>query len=48
MAKKNKVNFRMFKAIAELRGRGVAAGDEYRELIGLPQRGDSAPANARE
>jgi 3-keto-5-aminohexanoate cleavage enzyme len=42
----NADHFRMFKAIAELMGRSVATGDEYRELIGLPRRGRSGPANA--
>jgi 3-keto-5-aminohexanoate cleavage enzyme len=35
----NADHFRTFKAIAELIGREVATGDEYRELIGLPRKG---------
>ncbi len=35
----NAAHFSKFKAIAELMGREVATGDEYRELIGLPVRG---------
>ena len=42
----NADHFRMFKSIAELMGREVATGDEYRRLVGVPTRGDSAPANA--
>ena len=33
----NADHFRSFKAIAELMGRQVATGNEYRELIGLPR-----------
>lgn len=46
LIRSNADHFRMFKSIAELMGREAATGDEYRELIGLPRRGDSAPANA--
>jgi len=41
----NADHFRMFKSIAELMGRQVATGDEYRELIGLSRHGSTAPVN---
>jgi 3-keto-5-aminohexanoate cleavage enzyme len=37
LIKSNVDHFRRFKTIAELMGREVATGDEYRELIGLPR-----------
>ncbi len=42
MIKSNVEHFKMFKAIAELMGRRVATGDEYRELIGLGRVGSAS------
>lgn len=37
MIQNNAEHYKAFKALVELLGREVATGDEYRELIGLPQ-----------
>ena len=42
----NANHFRTFKAIAEMMGREVATGDEYRRLINLPARSAGARVNA--
>ena len=41
----NAANFLRYKTIAELLGREVADGNEYRELIGLPKREVAAGAS---
>ncbi len=44
MIKNNAEHFKMFKSIAELMGRQVATGDEYRQLVGLKPTGVKGPA----